>query len=88
MKYLMFSVKDEMTQKFMNPMFVEDEEHAKNIAIRQFRSNVNNIKLWKDNPNDYSLYLVGKFDDESGAEACVIEKIIGGRSVVDIQTEN
>lgn len=88
MKYSMYSVKDEMTQKFMNPMFVEDEEHANNIAIRQFRSNVNNIKLWKDNPNDYSLYLVGKFDDETGAEACFVEKIIGGRSVVDIQTEN
>lgn len=85
MKYLMYSVKDELTGKFMNPMFVEEEEHAQVLAIRQFTSNVNNIQLWKDNPNDYSLYLVGKFDDESGAEATAIEKIISGRSVINGQ---
>ena len=79
----MYSVKDELTNKFMNPMFIEDVEEADNLAIRQFRSNVNNIQLWKDNPNDYSLFRVGVFDDEAGAAATVIEKVIGGRSVID-----
>lgn len=88
MKYVMYSVKDELTGKFMNPMFVEDEDHADQLAIRQFKSNVNNIKLWKDNPNDYSLFKVGIFDDEEGAAASVIEKVISGRSVVDVSVQD
>lgn len=88
MKYVMYSVKDELTNKFMNPMFIEEEEHADQLAIRQFRSNVNNIKLWKDNPNDYSLFKVGTFDDEEGAAASVIEKVISGRSVVDVNVSD
>ena len=84
MEYLMYSVKDEMTQKFMNPMFVERDDHAEQLAIRQFKTNLNNIKLWKDNPNDFSLYLVGLFDDETGASSTAITKIISGRSVIDV----
>ena len=80
----MYSVKDELTGKFMNPMFIEKEDHAENQAIRQFKSNINNIKLWKDNPNDFSLYLVGSFDDENGASSTPITKIISGRSLVDV----
>lgn len=88
MKFNMYSVKDELTGKYMQPMFVEDNEVSNQIAIRQFKSNVNNIKLWKDNPNDYSLYLVGSFDDEHGAEASILEKIISGRSVLDADVQN
>lgn len=87
MVYKMYSVKDELTGKFMSPMFTEDLETSDKEAIRQFKSNVNNINLWKDNPNDYSLWLVGKFDDKSGAEAVVTEKIINGRSVLNVQNE-
>lgn len=83
MKFKMYSVKDELTGKFMNPMFVEESELADSLAIRNFKTNVNDIKLWKDNPNDYSLYLVGKFDDESGAESTALEKIASGRSVLN-----
>lgn len=85
-RFRMYSVKDELTGKFMNPVYVEEAdgyELANQIATRDFKSNVNNIPLWKSNPNDYSLYLVGIFDDETGAEATAIEKIIGGRSVVE-----
>lgn len=88
MQYLMYSVKDELTGKFMNPMFIERTDIAENEAIRQFRSNVNNIKLWKDNPNDFSLYLVGLFDDNSGASAMAISKVISGRSVVNVSNED
>lgn len=83
MIYRMYSVKDEMTGKFMNPMFVEDNEIADSIAIRDFRTSVNTIKLWKENPTDYSLYLVGKFSDESGAESTALDKIASGRSVLN-----
>lgn len=84
MKFNMYSVKDELTGKYMNPMFIEESEIAEKQAIRDFKTNVNAIKLWRDNPNDYSLYLVGKFDDEAGAEATVNTKIISGRSVLDV----
>lgn len=88
MEYIMYSVKDELTGKLMNPMFVEDGEHANSIAIRQFKSNLNNIKLWRDNPNDYSLWKVGSFNDEEGASICPVEKIISGRSVLDVSIQN
>lgn len=87
MEYSMYSVKDELTGKFMSPMFVEKDEYAEKQAIRQFKSNLNNIKLWKDNPNDYSLWEVGVFDDMSGTNAIVINKIIDGRSVIDVKNE-
>lgn len=84
MLFNMYAVKDEMTGKFMNPMFIESEESADRLAIRQFKSNLNNIQLWKDNPNDYSLWLVGAFDDENGATATPLNKIVSGRSVLDV----
>lgn len=87
MEYLMYSVKDELTGKLMSPMFIEKSDIAENEAIRQFRSNINNIKLWKDNPSDFSLYLVGSFNDETGAASTVITKIISGRSVVNVSDE-
>lgn len=73
-----------MTNKFMTPLFVEESENADRIATRQFQSNLNDIPLWKNNPNDFSLYKVGIFNDEEGAAATVIEKIISGRSVLDV----
>ena len=83
MKFKMYSVKDELTGKFMNPIFVEDNEISDSLAIRDFKTNVNRINLWKENPTDYSLYLVGKFDDETGAESTVLDKIASGRSVIN-----
>lgn len=82
-RFKMYSVKDELTQKYMNPLFVEETEMADQLAERQFKSQLNNIQLWKDNPNDYSLYCVGIFDDEAGAEATPITKICSGRSVLN-----
>lgn len=83
MRFKMYSVKDELTGKFMNPMFVEDNDIADSLAIRNFRTNVNDIKLWRENPSDYSLYLVGAFDDEAGAESTPLDKIASGRSVLN-----
>lgn len=86
MVFRMYSVKDELTGKFMQPLYVdvtEDIRICDQIAIRQFKSQINNIQLWKDNANDYSLFLVGEFNDESGAKSVAIEKITSGRSVLD-----
>lgn len=84
MLFNMYSVKDELTGKFMQPMFIEQDETADNLAVRQFKSNLNNITLWKDNPNDFSLYLVGVFDDEAGTSSTPLNKIVSGRSVLDV----
>lgn len=84
MLFNMYAVKDEMTGKFMNPMFIESDETADKIATRQFKSNLNNIQLWKDNANDYSLYFVGTFDDELGAASTPLNKVVSGRSVLDV----
>lgn len=88
MTYKMYSVKDELTKKFMSPMFTENTETADLEAIRQFRSNLMNIKLWHDNCNDYSLWLVGVFDDEGGASSVPLSKIIDGRSIVNGEVQN
>ena len=53
MRYIMYSVKDEMTGKFMSPMFTEDTDLSDSLATREFKSHINNIQLWKDNPTDY-----------------------------------
>lgn len=90
MKFRMYSVKDELTGKFMQPMYVDETEDialCDQLAIRQFKTQVNNIQLWKDNSNDYSLFFVGRFDDEGGAEAVALEKITSGRSVLDASTK-
>lgn len=87
--FLMYSVKDEMTGKFMSPMFVEagetekEKEAADRLATRQFKSNLNNIQLWKDNANDYSLFRVGMFNDETGSSSIPITKVCSGRSVLN-----
>ena len=54
------------------------------LAKRQFKSQINNIQLWKDNPSDFSLWRLGKFNDETGEILYKPEKIVGGRSVLNV----
>lgn len=80
MTYGLFSVKDELTSHFLAPVMMLNEDEAK----RQFKSQVNNIQLWKDNPSDFSLYKLGSFDEDTGEILYKPEKIIGGRSVLNV----
>lgn len=80
MNYGLFSVKDELTSHFLAPVMMLNEDEAK----RQFKSQVNNIQLWKDNPSDFSLYKLGSFDEDTGEILYKPEKIIGGRSVLNV----
>lgn len=80
MTYGLFSVKDELTSHFLAPVMMMNEDEAK----RQFKSQVNNIQLWKDNPSDFSLYKLGSFDEDTGEILYKPEKIIGGRSVLNV----
>ena len=76
-----YSVKDELSNKFHNPVFVPDGETCEDQAKRLFRSQVMNTTLWKDNPSDFSLWCLGALDDTSGAISGELTKITDGRSV-------
>ncbi len=77
MKINYYAVKDELANRFLAPTLIKSDE----LALRQFRSQINNIELWKDNPSDFSLYRLGEWDDETGILVSSIEKLAGGRSV-------
>ena len=77
-----YAVKDELTNKFMQPTFIENE----NEALRLFKFQINDIGLWKANASDYSLFKIGTYDQASGTVIGIQpEKVIGGRSVLNEQ---
>lgn len=79
-----YAVKDLMTERYMNPSLMEKDE----VAIRQFKSNINNIPLWKDNPQDFDLWKLGNYNDETGEINYKPEKIINGRSAINAIIQN
>ena len=80
MNFSIYAVKDELTGRFMEPTYFRSEDEAK----RNFSYQINNIKLWKDNSADYSLFKLGEFSEDEGflLDSICIEKIAGGRSML------
>ena len=74
-----YAVKDELSNRFLAPVLMNSEAEAK----RQFKSQINNIQIWKDNPSDFSLYCLGSFNEETGQLIGSPVKLVGGRSVLD-----
>ena len=74
-----YCVKDELQNEFLTPVYAKDEK----LAIRDFKYKINSIEQWKYNSADYSLFKLGTFDTETGVYTTNIEKICGGRSVLD-----
>lgn len=75
-----YSVKDTLTNKFNGLVFFLSEEEAK----RTFKTQVNSIDIWKDNPADFELWYVGTFDDETGMLSSQdMTKVCNGRSVLN-----
>lgn len=74
-----YAVKDNLSDKFNGIIFFNSEAEAK----RAFKSNVNNIEIWRDNPGDFDLYMIGTFDDETGELHTQLTKICNGRSVLN-----
>lgn len=73
-----YSVKDELTATFLQPVLVEKEDEI----LRIFTYQINNTPIWTDNASDFSLYYLGTFDSESGTIIGNIpKKIISGHSV-------
>lgn len=84
MTYQFYGVKDTLQNegkgRFLNPALSGSEQEA----IRQFKSNVNNIPLWKENPADFELWYLGSFDEETGELKGEMRKIGNGRSVLNV----
>lgn len=76
-EFYVCAVKDELTNKFMQPTFGEDLEAIKRIFAYQ----INNNAIWKDNASDFSLYKIGLFSEISGMLLPDIEKLCSGNSV-------
>lgn len=77
--FKVIAVKDELTNSFLSPAFIESIEEAE----RLFAYQVNTIGLWKENPEDYSLYHIGSYDQETGSLIGITPvKVVGGRAVL------
>lgn len=83
-----YAVKDELTGTYFTPIFLKGEETQKQ-AERVFSEMINNNPIWKNNPNDFSLYKLAKFDETTGAFYTfyedgdqIIEKINSGAPYV------
>ena len=76
-----YSVKDELSGHFHNPMFLASSEITEKEATRIFKSEVNNTSIWRDNPHDFTLYYLGAFDTETGNFNCEKKEIINGSAV-------
>lgn len=79
-----YAVKDLMTDRFMNPALSQDD----NVATRQFRSNINHIPLWQDNPSDFDLWNLGSFNEETGEIIYNPKKVINGRSCLNAKIQD
>lgn len=72
--FYIVAVKDELTKTFMQPTFGDNMDAIKRIFTTQVRT----LPIWKDNPTDFSLYLLGYFNQETGEIVSNIEKIASG----------
>lgn len=85
----MYAIKDELTQTFMQPIFIKPAETdpvGEQQAIRLFTYQINNTPVLMDSSSDYSLYRVGIFDEGNGKTLPISEdgspiKIANGHSV-------
>lgn len=75
MKYSMFSIKDKALDTYSAPFM----QATADAGIRMFRDLVmfgSDDNKYRRSPEDYSLYLVGEFDDETAAMANVEKPIL------------
>lgn len=57
-----YAIKDRLVGKFLAPFYAETNAEA----VRFFKSQLNNITLWKDNSKDFELYYLASFDEAKG----------------------
>lgn len=79
---LIIGVRDELTGAFFQPNFFKGEK-AKEQALRLFETQVNDNPIWRNNPNDFGLYQLGEFNEETGKiKVTNIDKLASGTSVL------
>lgn len=71
MIFHLYAIKDELSE-YASPITIETEAQAK----RYFRQMVENTKMMADNPEDFSIWEVGKFDTENGTITSALPKLI------------
>ena len=57
-----YAIKDIVAEKFMQPMFIQNDELAK----RMFNEVINNTDLIKNNPVDFIMYKLSMYNSETG----------------------
>lgn len=64
MKLNMYSIHDQKAKAFMQPFFMSTDGQA----IRAFTDNINSSEssMITAHPEDFTLYLLGTFDDQNG----------------------
>ena len=77
MKYILISVKDRAIEAFQAIATVR----AEGEAIRSFQDAINNPqnKQLNDHPDDFDLYVIGYFDDQTG----LLERLDTPRKLAD-----
>lgn len=62
MKMVICSIWDSKAEVFSQPMFFQ----AKGQAVRSFSDAVNEEGNFKKHPEDFTLFVLGEFDDNTG----------------------
>ena len=62
MKFITVAIKDKLSGRFMQPIFVENEE----MARRWFKHVLDTTDIFKENKKDFELYKLGEFEDDLG----------------------
>lgn len=70
MKLYMYAIRDSKAEAYAQPFFMQNDQ----IAVRAFMATIEdpNSKCNKY-PNDFSLYRIGDWDDNTGGLTCPLE---------------
>ena len=78
-EFTIYSVKDELTGLFLQPMFIQSEGEA----LRIFEHMVNTNGIWKSNAGQFNLFKLGTFNEKTGiSDYNTPELVQGGTTVV------
>lgn len=74
-----YAVKDELTNKFMQPIFINSDKEAK----RWFKYVLNDNKIWQSNAEEFSFYKIGSFNEKTGLIMPEVNPVLvtGGKAV-------
>lgn len=79
MKMKVYSVYDQTAQVWSQPFFQMNDQTAQRAISNAANSPGHNYNM---NPEDYSLYCIGEFDDNNGVLTPIMEKKLDLQTVV------